>query len=74
MKAVRRSVRSTSGEASTPRRPGGRLQSQTSMSCVSGLKPGRYKLIFGWYKDSERLSWADGQDSRDLAEIIVEPR
>jgi hypothetical protein len=38
------------------------------------LEPGRYKLIFGWYKDGERLSWADGEDSRELAEIIVEPR
>jgi hypothetical protein len=54
--------------------PGLLVADQYELRLDSGLKPGRYKLIFGWYKDSERLSWADGQDSRDLAEIIVEPR
>jgi len=54
--------------------PGLFVADQYELRLDSGLKPGRYKLIFGWYRDSERLSWADGQDSRDLAEIIVAPR
>ena len=54
--------------------PGLLIADQYELPLDSGLKPGRYKLIFGWYKDGERLSWADGQDSRELAEIVVEPR
>jgi hypothetical protein len=54
--------------------PGLLIADQYELSLDSGLEPGRYKLIFGWYKDGERLSWADGEDSRELAEIIVEPR
>jgi hypothetical protein len=54
--------------------PGLLIADQYELPLDAGLKPGRYKLIFGWYKDGERLSWADGQDSRELAEIVVEPR
>jgi hypothetical protein len=54
--------------------PGLLVADQYELRLDPGLKPGRYELIFGWYKEGERLSWADGQDSRELAEIIVEPR
>jgi hypothetical protein len=54
--------------------PGLLVADQYELRLDPGLKPGRYKLIFGWYKDGDRLSWADGQDSRELAEITVEER
>jgi hypothetical protein len=52
--------------------PGLLVADQYELRLDPGLKPGRYGLIFGWYKDGDRLSWADGQDSRELAEITVE--
>jgi len=55
-------------------RPGLLIADQYELLLDSGLKPGKYKLVFGWYKGDERLSWADGQDARELAQIVVEPR
>jgi hypothetical protein len=37
------------------------------------LAPGRYQLIFGWYNESERLVWEDGQDSQTLGYVEVAP-
>ena len=54
--------------------PGLLIADQYELPLDSRLKPGKYKLVFGWYKGDERLSWADGQDARELAQIIVEPR
>jgi hypothetical protein len=54
--------------------PGLLVADQYELPLDSALKPGRYKLIFGWYRGGDRLSWDDGQDTRELAEITVEPR
>jgi len=54
--------------------PGLLIADQYELLLDSGLKPGKYKLVFGWYKGGERLSWADGLDTRELAQIDVEPR
>jgi hypothetical protein len=54
--------------------PGLLVADQYELPLDAGLKPGRYKLVFGWYRGGERLSWDDGQDARELAEIIVEAR
>jgi hypothetical protein len=54
--------------------PGLLIADQYELPLDPGLTPGKYRLIFGWYQDGERLTWSDGQDSKDLAEIVVEPR
>jgi hypothetical protein len=48
------------------------MADQYELALDAGLKPGRYRLIFGWYRGGDRLSWDDGQDARELAEITVE--
>jgi hypothetical protein len=54
--------------------PGLLVADQYELALDPGLKPGKYRLIFGWYRGDERLSWEDGQDARELAEITVAPR
>ncbi len=53
--------------------PGLLLADQYELPLAGTLLPGRYRLVFGWYSGSERLSWADGEDARPLAEITVGP-
>jgi hypothetical protein len=55
-------------------RPGLLVADQYEFPLDSKLKPGKYRLIFGWYRGGDRLSWNDGQDARELAQVIVEPR
>jgi hypothetical protein len=38
------------------------------------LRPGRYRLVFGWYQGGERLKWGNGQDTQVLTEIEVAAR
>ena len=52
-------------------RPGLLLADPYQMSLPKDLKPGRYRLVFGWYRGNERLKWANGQDTQPLAEIEV---
>lgn len=49
--------------------PGLLVADQYELSLPSDLAPGRYRLIFGWYRPEGRLPWADGADARTLAEI-----
>jgi hypothetical protein len=52
-------------------RPGLLLADEYELPLRQDLPAGRYRLVFGWYRGSERLDWADGQDARPLAEITV---
>jgi hypothetical protein len=54
--------------------PGLLVADQYELRLDPGLKPGSYRLIFGWYQGGDRLSWDDGGDTRELAQITVEPR
>lgn len=52
-------------------RPGLLLADPYQMSLPQDLKPGRYRLLFGWYHGDERLKWANGEDTQLLTEIEV---
>ena len=39
----------------------------------TGLAPGRYTLLMGWYDGEDRLTWEDGEDFHRLAEVEVQP-
>jgi len=54
-------------------RPGQLLADQYELSLGPNVQPGRYRLIFGWYSGDDRYAWCDGQDTRTLAEITVDP-
>ncbi len=54
--------------------PGVLVADQYELTLDPALKPGAYRLIFGWYRDGERLPWSDGQDARLLAEIEIAAR
>lgn len=51
--------------------PGLLVADQYELPLPASLAPGRYRLIFGWYRPEGRLPWADGTDARTLAEIVV---
>jgi hypothetical protein len=53
--------------------PGRWLADQYELLLPATLPAGRYHLIFGWYDESERLHWEDGQDSQQLGEVDVRP-
>ncbi len=52
-------------------RPGLLLADPYEIAVPADLKPGRYRLLFGWYRDNERLTWANGQNAQLLTEIEV---
>ena len=51
--------------------PGLLLADQYELKLPSGLRPGRYRLVFGWYDGAERLTWQDGGNSHPLTEITI---
>ncbi len=51
--------------------PGLLAADQYELPLPAALAPGRYRLVFGWYRPEGRLPWADGADARTLAEIVV---
>jgi hypothetical protein len=53
--------------------PGQLVVDQYELLLPPDLAPGRYQLLFGWYNDSDRLDWEDGQDSQTLSYVDVAP-
>ncbi len=51
--------------------PGLLLADQYELTLPATLPPGRFRLVFGWYRGLERLKWADGADSRVLGEVVL---
>ncbi len=52
-------------------RPGLVVADPYEMKLPADLAPGRYRILFGWYRGNERLAWANGQNAQTLAEIEV---
>jgi hypothetical protein len=52
-------------------RPGLLIADPYELTIPKNVKPGRYRILFGWYRGDQRLTWANGQNSQMLGEIEV---
>lgn len=55
-------------------RPGLLLADPYELTLPENLEPGRYRMLFGWYRGGERLTWGNGESAQVLAEIEVVAR